>query len=105
MSATMDILNPSTAEVIEQVPAGTAEDVDAAVERAKAALPDWLDSTPAERAEILLKLADVLDANAEELARIESRNVGKPLSMRATTCRSAPTTCGSLGRGGVPNQG
>ena len=79
MSATMDILNPSTAEVIEQVPAGTAEDVDAAVETAKRALPDWLDSTPGERAEILLKLADLLDANAEELARIESRNVGKPL--------------------------
>src|SRR2546423_272684 len=79
MSATMDILNPSTAEVIEQVPAGTAEDVDAAVETARRALRDWLDSTPGERAEILLKLADLLDANAEELARIESRNVGKPL--------------------------
>src|SRR5262249_12013715 len=44
------------------------------------ALPGWLDSTPAERAEVLLKLADVIDANAEELAQIESRNVGKPLS-------------------------
>src|SRR5438477_7004163 len=80
MSATMDILNPATAEVIEQVPAGTAEDVDTAVETAKRALPGWLDSTPAERAEILLKLADLIDANADELARIESRNVGKPLS-------------------------
>src|SRR2546423_1037646 len=79
MSATMDILNPSTAEVIEQVPAGTAGDVDAAVETAKRALPDWLDLTPGERAEIVLKLADRLDASAEELARIESRNVGKPL--------------------------
>jgi 1-pyrroline dehydrogenase len=76
----MDILNPATEEVIEQVPAGTADDVDTAVETAKGALPDWLDSTPAERAEILLKLAELLDANAEELARIESRNVGKPLS-------------------------
>ncbi|MBV8395320.1 MAG: gamma-aminobutyraldehyde dehydrogenase [Actinobacteria bacterium] len=76
---TMDVLNPSTGEAIAQVPAGTAADVDAAVEKAKAALPGWLDSTPAERAEILLKLADVLDANADELARIESRNVGKPL--------------------------
>ena len=79
MTATMDILNPATAEVIARVPAGTAEDVDAAVEAAKAALPGWLDSTPGERAELLLRLADVLDANAEELARIESRNVGKPL--------------------------
>jgi 1-pyrroline dehydrogenase len=76
---TMDVLNPSTAEVIAQVPAGTADDVDAAVETAKAALPDWLETTPGERAEVLLKLADMLDANAEKLARIESRNVGKPL--------------------------
>ena len=57
----MDILNQATAEVIEQVPAGTAEDVDAAVETAKQALPGWLDSTPGERAEILLKLADIVD--------------------------------------------
>ena len=60
-TATMDVLNPATGEVIAQVPAGTAEDVDAAVEAAKAALPEWLDSTPAERAEVLLKLADVID--------------------------------------------
>jgi betaine-aldehyde dehydrogenase/aminobutyraldehyde dehydrogenase len=76
----MDVLNPSTGEAIAQVPAGTAEDVDAAVERAKAGFAEWQDATPAERAELLLKLADVLDANAEELAQIESRNVGKPLS-------------------------
>lgn len=76
----MDVLNPATGEAITQVPAGTAEDVDAAVEKAKAALPEWLDSTPGERAEILLKLADLIDANADELAEIESRNVGKPLS-------------------------
>src|SRR3954465_10139095 len=57
----------------------TAEEVDEAVERAKQALPEWLDSTPGERAELLLKLADVISDNAEELAQIESRNVGKPL--------------------------
>jgi betaine-aldehyde dehydrogenase/aminobutyraldehyde dehydrogenase len=77
--STMDVLNPSTGEAIAQVHAGTAEDVDAAVETAKRALPEWLETTPAERAEVLLKLADVLEANAEELARIESQNVGKPL--------------------------
>ncbi len=42
-------------------------------------MPEWLDTTPGERAELLLKLADVIDDNAEELAQIESRNVGKPL--------------------------
>ncbi len=79
-TATMDVLNPATGEAIAQVPEGTAEDVDAAVERAQAALPEWLDSTPGERAEILLELADLIDANADELAEIESRNVGKPLA-------------------------
>ena len=51
------------------------------VEQAKQTLPEWLDATPAERAALLLELADVIDENAEELAQIESRNVGKPLSM------------------------
>src|SRR5205085_6729993 len=78
--ANMAILTPATAGVVAEVAAGTAEDVDAAVETAKRALPEWLDSTPGERAESLLKLADILDENADELARIESRNVGKPLS-------------------------
>jgi aminobutyraldehyde dehydrogenase len=77
---TMDVLNPATGETIAEVPAGTAADVDRAVAAAARAWPEWLDSTPAERAELLLKLADILDANADELAEIESRNVGKPLS-------------------------
>ncbi len=76
---TIDVLNPATGEVIAQVPNMSAEEVDEAVARAKAALTEWLDATPGERAELLLKLADVIDAHAEELAQIESRNVGKPL--------------------------
>jgi betaine-aldehyde dehydrogenase/aminobutyraldehyde dehydrogenase len=76
---TMEVLNPATGEAIAEVPAGTAADVDRAVEAAGRAWPEWQDSTPAERAELLLKLADILDANAEELAEFESRNVGKPL--------------------------
>jgi aminobutyraldehyde dehydrogenase len=77
---TMEVLNPATGETIAEVPSGTAADVDRAVEAAARAWPEWLDSTPAERAELLLKLADIVDANADELAEIESRNVGKPLS-------------------------
>ena len=65
---TMEVLNPPTGEVIADVPRCGAEDVDRAVEAAKKALPDWLDTTPGERAELLLKLADVIDENAEELA-------------------------------------
>jgi 1-pyrroline dehydrogenase len=76
---TMDVLNPATAEVIGEVPRGSAEDVDRAVQAAVDALPEWLETTPGERAGILLKLADLIDENADELAEIESRNVGKPL--------------------------
>jgi 1-pyrroline dehydrogenase len=76
---TLDVLNPATGETIAQVPNMGAEEVDEAVERAKKALREWLDATPKERSELLRKLADVIEDNAEELAQIESRNVGKPL--------------------------
>jgi 1-pyrroline dehydrogenase len=79
--ATMEVVNPSTGEVIAHVPSCTAEDVDNAVQAAKDALPEWLDATPGERAGLLFALADVLDENAEELAQIESRNVGKPIGL------------------------
>jgi 1-pyrroline dehydrogenase len=76
----MDVLNPATEEVIGTVPDCGVDEVDAAVAAAKAALPEWLDTTPGERAEALLALAQVMEDNAEELAGIESANVGKPLS-------------------------
>ena len=75
---TMEVINPATGETIAEVPRGTAEDVDRAVDAAKKALPEWLETTPAERAEALLKLADLMDEHAEELAMLESTNVGKP---------------------------
>jgi aminobutyraldehyde dehydrogenase len=56
-----------------------AEDVDRAVAAAAKALPEWLDKTPKDRSELLHALADVLEENAEELAQLESLNVGKPL--------------------------
>src|ERR671935_619031 len=77
---TMEVLNPSTGETIAEVPRGTEADVDRAVEAAKKALPEWLETTPGERAEALLKLADAIDEHADELAELESQNVGKPLS-------------------------
>jgi 1-pyrroline dehydrogenase len=77
---TMEVLNPATGETIAEVPAASADDVDRAVQAAKQALPEWLDTTPGERSELLLKLADAVDTHADELAELESRNVGKPLS-------------------------
>ena len=67
---TMEVLNPATGETIAEVPRGTAEDIGRAVEAAKKALPEWLETTPGERAEALLKLADLLDEHAEELAQL-----------------------------------
>jgi 1-pyrroline dehydrogenase len=77
---TMEVLNPATGETIAEVPRAGAEDVDRAVQAAKKALPEWLETTPGERARMLLKLADALDQHADELAELESQNVGKPLS-------------------------
>jgi 1-pyrroline dehydrogenase len=76
---TMEVIAPATGEVIAEVPRCGAEDVDRAVEAAKAVLPEWLEKTPKERSELLHKLADVIEENAEELAQLESVNVGKPL--------------------------
>jgi 1-pyrroline dehydrogenase len=79
--ATMDVINPSTEEVIARAPRGSQADVDRAVSSSKAALRGWLDTTPGERSEMLLALADRLTENSEELIELESRNVGKPRSV------------------------
>src|SRR3954464_11713936 len=76
---TMEVIAPATGETIAEVPRCGAEDVDRAVGAAQAAAPEWLGKTPKERSELLLKLADVMDEHAEELAQLESVNVGKPL--------------------------
>jgi 1-pyrroline dehydrogenase len=78
---TMEVLNPATGDVIAEVPRGTQADVDRAVAAANEALPDWLEKTPKDRMELLLKLADLMDEHTEELARLESLNVGKPMSI------------------------
>jgi 1-pyrroline dehydrogenase len=77
---TAEIINPATGETIAEVPQGTEADVDRAVEGAKKAWPEWKETTPQERSEILLRLADLIDEHTEELAEIESRNVGKPIA-------------------------
>jgi betaine-aldehyde dehydrogenase/aminobutyraldehyde dehydrogenase len=77
---TAEIINPATGETIAEVPQGTQADVDRAVEAAAKAWPEWREVTPAERADLLLKLADLIDEHTEELAQLESQNVGKPLA-------------------------
>ena len=76
-----EVVNPATGKVIAHVPKGTAEDVDRAVAAARKAFDDgWSDSTPRMRSEAMLKLADAIEEHGDELARIESENVGKPLA-------------------------
>ena len=75
---TMEVVNPATGEVIAEVPRAGEEDVDRAVAAAETAWESWREKTPKDRMELLLALADVIDDNAEELARLESLNVGKP---------------------------
>jgi 1-pyrroline dehydrogenase len=78
---TMEVLNPATGEVVAEVPRGSEADVERAVEAAKKALPAWLEKTPKDRMELLLKLADLIDEHAEELTQLESQNVGKPMAI------------------------
>ncbi len=78
-----EIVNPATGEAIASVPDGTAADVNAAVDAARAARIPFRDTTPALRQELLLGLADLIDAHAEELAAIEVANVGKPRALAA----------------------
>ena len=72
------VLNPSTGEKLQEVPLASTEQVDQAVAAARKAFPGWADTSPADRARALLKLADRLEENAAELADLEAKNVGKP---------------------------
>jgi len=73
------VIEPATEEVLAELPHAGAEDADAAVARAKQAFPAWRALAPADRATVLRRVADALEANAEKLATLEARNVGKPI--------------------------
>src|SRR5260221_5618977 len=76
-----DDVNPATEEVIAQIPDSEERDIDDAVAAAKAAFPAWSRTPAAERSRLLLKLADLIERDAEELARTESIDNGKTLSL------------------------
>ncbi|MDX6636606.1 MAG: hypothetical protein QOJ01_117 [Solirubrobacterales bacterium] len=75
----ISVIEPATEEVMAEVPRAGAEEVDAAVARAKAAFPGWRDVAPGDRAALLHRLADALESEAESLATLEARNAGKPI--------------------------
>ena len=72
------VLNPSTGELLALVPEASVEQVHRAVSAAHRAFDSWSESTPSERSRLLLKLADAIESRAEEFARLESLNCGKP---------------------------
>lgn len=77
----IDDINPATEEVIASIPDSDGQDIDDAVVAARAAFPAWSRTPAAERSRLLLKLADLIEANLEELARLESIDNGKTISL------------------------
>jgi acyl-CoA reductase-like NAD-dependent aldehyde dehydrogenase len=76
---TLTVVNPATEEPIAELEAAGAEELDAAVARARDAFPSWRSVGVADRGRLLRRLATLVEEHAEELARIESQNVGKPI--------------------------
>jgi acyl-CoA reductase-like NAD-dependent aldehyde dehydrogenase len=74
------VVNPATEQAVAEVARDDEEAVDAAVRRAAAAFPAWRDVTPGDRARLLRRFAEHVEAHAEELALLETRNVGKPIA-------------------------
>ena len=77
--ATLTTENPATGEILAEIAEATKEDVDSAVAVARTAFETWSQTTPTERANILLKIADLIEANADYLAAVESMDNGKPI--------------------------
>jgi aldehyde dehydrogenase (NAD+) len=75
---TVDVVNPATGERLIRVPRGTTADIEAAVDAAATALPAWRDTSPAVRAALLRRWAEVVDQNATEVEALESIDVGRP---------------------------
>src|SRR3954469_6893993 len=78
---TYDIVDPTTGEVYAQAPRSGAEDVDRAYAAAAAAFETWGESTPQDRSNALLKIADAIEARVEEINQVECKDTGKPLGL------------------------
>jgi len=80
-AAYIDDINPATEEVIAAIPDSDGQDIDDAVAAAREAFPSWSRTPAAERSRLLLKLADLIEQNLEQLARLESEDNGKTISL------------------------
>ncbi|MDI5966296.1 aldehyde dehydrogenase family protein [Streptomyces sp. SL13] len=86
----IEVVNPADEQVIATVPAGTAADVDAAVRAARAALPGWSATAPADRAARLAALGDALAARREEIAATVTAELGSPLAFSRSVSADLP---------------
>ncbi|HUF17201.1 MAG TPA: aldehyde dehydrogenase, partial [Thermoanaerobaculia bacterium] len=77
-------INPATGAVIADIPDSGVDDVNAAVEAAGKAFPEWSRTSDEQRSKVLLRLAELIEKNSEELAQLESRDSGKPISLART---------------------
>ena len=77
-SETIDVVSPATGEVVAVSPVSTDLDVDAAFGAARTAFATWKRTTPSQRQAMLLKIADAMEANAEDLVEAQHRNTGQP---------------------------
>ncbi len=77
--ATLTTSDPGSGAVLTEVPLGGTADIDAAVSAARAALTGWRVTPPMDRAAILWRIADLIEANADDLALLETLDTGKPL--------------------------
>jgi len=90
---TMDVVNPATEEKLADCPRASEAQLDAAVAAAKAAFPAWSKTTIDERKAIVLKIADVVEANAAELAQLLTKEQGKPLEDATTEVYGMAAFC------------
>ncbi|MGI9199307.1 MAG: gamma-aminobutyraldehyde dehydrogenase [Candidatus Nanopelagicaceae bacterium] len=81
---TTQIVDPATGKAYAEAPKSNQADVDAAMKAAATAFEEWRDTTPSERQRALLKIADAIEARAEEFIAIESKNTGKPTGLTAS---------------------
>jgi acyl-CoA reductase-like NAD-dependent aldehyde dehydrogenase len=88
MSDTIVLRNPATTEAVAELALAGRSEVDAAIARAAAAAPAWRAVAPADRARLLRRFADTIAAHAEELAVLETRNMGMPIG-NSTWCANA----------------
>src|SRR5919202_5231272 len=79
-----DVVNPATGQVVASAPVSNQADVDAAYTAAATAFETWRDSTPGERQRALLKIADAVEARADEFVRLEGEDTGKPHALTAS---------------------